>query len=153
MFLANMSAPSQKLPTADDIAMIVCDVDGTLLTEHHVVHPRTVSAFAQLRKLRPDLPIVIASGKQYSSCADVREALGLPDHFPAIHAHGALIHGDGGALLDAKRINTGVLLEVVDKMRGRGTFVFRPKVCGHRVIRFARADEGRRVLGRCLCQR
>jgi hydroxymethylpyrimidine pyrophosphatase-like HAD family hydrolase len=122
-----MSAPlSTPLPKPDDIGMIVCDVDGTLLTDTHVVHPVTVEAFRRLREAQPDLPIVIASGKQFSSCHNVREALGLSDSFPAIHAHGALLHGHGGSLLEAKPINTTALLELIQRTRGRGTFVFRP---------------------------
>lgn len=118
------AAPSVPLPHPDDIELIVCDVDGTLLTDAHVVHPTTQRAFAALRALRPDLPIVIASGKQYSSCVDVRSDLGLAPTFPAIHGHGALLHGDDGALLAAHPLAPPAILHIAEQMRGRGTFLF-----------------------------
>ncbi|KZV91539.1 hypothetical protein EXIGLDRAFT_648125 [Exidia glandulosa HHB12029] len=121
-----MAATNVALPRPEDVELIVCDVDGTLLTDAHVVHPTTQRAFAALRALRPDLPIVIASGKQYSSCTDVREALGLEPTFPAIHGHGALLHGDHGELIASHPLAPHAILHIADQMRGRGTFVFTP---------------------------
>jgi len=68
---------STLLPTPEDIELIISDVDGTLLTSDHKIHPRTLNAFRVLRKKRPGLPIIIASGKQYESCRWIRDVLEL----------------------------------------------------------------------------
>ncbi|KAF8528927.1 HAD-like domain-containing protein [Hysterangium stoloniferum] len=116
-----------SFPSPEDIKLIVTDVDGTLLTSKHTLHPRTLSAFTKLRTAYPDLPIVIASGKQYGSCLSIREALNLPLHFPAIHCNGALIHGgpDGASL---PRFSTSLppetVMHIVNGTHDYGTFVF-----------------------------
>jgi hypothetical protein len=79
-------------PMPSDIDLIITDVDGTLLTSKHTIHPRTLNALRAIRKIRPDLPVVIASGKQYDSCRFIRDSLGLDDL-----AHFDLDGGGGGA--------------------------------------------------------
>jgi hypothetical protein len=116
-----------SFPFAEDIKLIITDVDGTLLTSKHTFHPRTLSAFTRLRAAHPDLPIVVASGKQYNSCLFIREHLNLPQHFPAIHCNGALIHGgpDGASI---PRFSTCLppetVMHVVNGATEFGTFVF-----------------------------
>jgi hydroxymethylpyrimidine pyrophosphatase-like HAD family hydrolase len=60
------------------------DVDGTLLDNNHQLHPATTSALRYIHETRPELPIVIASGKQRPSTQFIREELGLPDSFPSV---------------------------------------------------------------------
>jgi haloacid dehalogenase-like hydrolase len=115
------------LPSPDDIKLIITDVDGTLLTSDHVIHPRTLSAFTKLRAAHPNLPIVIASGKQYNSCLWIRHALCLPPHFPATHCNGALIYGglSGAALSEfSASLPPAVVAHIVDGTSNFGTFVF-----------------------------
>ncbi|KAF8592462.1 hypothetical protein K439DRAFT_1625823 [Ramaria rubella] len=115
------------LPSADDIKLIITDVDGTLLTSDHIIHPRTLSAFAKLRASHPDLPVVIASGKQYNSCLKIRQALSLPSHFPATHCNGALIYGGplGASLTNFScALPPAVVAHIVEGTTEFGTFVF-----------------------------
>ncbi|HEV7737571.1 MAG TPA: HAD family hydrolase [Chlamydiales bacterium] len=112
------------LPSPQDIKLIITDVDGTLLTSKHILHPRTLSAFSKLRAARPDLPIVIASGKQYNSCLSIREALGLPDHFPAVHCNGALIHAGPGDIALSGCLDSETVMHIVNGTNAFGTFVF-----------------------------
>ncbi|KAF8529938.1 HAD-like domain-containing protein [Gautieria morchelliformis] len=115
------------LPSPEDIKLIITDVDGTLLTSEHVIHPRTLSAFTKLRAAHPNLPIVIASGKQYNSCLWIRHALCLPPHFPATHCNGALIYGGlSGACLSefSASLPPAVVAHIVDGTNNFGTFVF-----------------------------
>lgn len=115
------------IPFPKDIKLIITDVDGTLLTSEHVIHPTTLSAFAKLRAAHPDLPIVIASGKQYNSCLWIRHALRLPSHFPAIHCNGALIYGgpSGACLVEfSESLPPAVITHIVEGTRNFGTFVF-----------------------------
>lgn len=115
------------LPSPEDVKLIIADVDGTLLTSEHTIHPRTLSAFTKLRASRPDLPIVIASGKQHNSCAWIRQALRLPLHFPAIHCNGALIYGgvSGGLLAEfSAALPPAVIAHIVEGSAQFGTFVF-----------------------------
>lgn len=114
------------LPRPEDIDLIVCDVDGTLLTDSQTVHPTTVSAFARLREDRPHLPVIIASGKEYGSCLPVRKALGIPtggDGFPAIHGNGSLLHAGDGSLLEVFPLRRDVVCTILDNMRAHATFV------------------------------
>ncbi|KIJ56593.1 hypothetical protein M422DRAFT_22747 [Sphaerobolus stellatus SS14] len=112
------------LPSPEDIRLIISDVDGTLLTSNHEIHPRTLNAFAKLRAARPDLPIVIASGKQYHSCALLRKALNLPDHFPSVHCNGALIHGGPNGTEVCGTLTPESVLHIVNGTTSYGTFIF-----------------------------
>lgn len=112
------------LPSPQDIKLIVSDVDGTLLTSEHTLHPKTVSAFTKLRKAHPDLPIVIASGKQYQSCVGIRQSLGLPDHFPAIHLNGALVHEGPNKFLVSGVLEPKTAMHIIAETTAFGTFVF-----------------------------
>ena len=115
------------LPAPQDIELIVCDVDGTLLTDAQDVHPVTMSAFARLREERPDLPIIIASGKEYGSCLPVRKALGIPvgdaNGFPAIHGNGSLLHAGDGSLLEIFPISPKIVCSILESMVNYATFV------------------------------
>ena len=115
------------LPLPEDIKLIITDVDGTLLTSEHTIHPRTLTAFSKLRAAHPNLPIVIASGKQYNSCLWIRQALHLPPHFPATHCNGALIYGgaSGDALTEFSAVlPPAVVAHIIDGTTQFGTFVF-----------------------------
>ncbi|EPX75046.1 haloacid dehalogenase-like hydrolase [Schizosaccharomyces octosporus yFS286] len=83
-----------NLPRADQIKLIVCDVDGTLLDGNHVFHERNHRALAYLRKQKPELPIVLATGRQRSSVIHIREPLEL-DAFPSIHLNGCVVYNKG----------------------------------------------------------
>ncbi|WBW72324.1 HAD superfamily hydrolase [Schizosaccharomyces osmophilus] len=83
-----------NLPSADQIKLIVCDVDGTLLDRNHNFHERNYRALEYLRKQDPELPIVLATGRQRSSVSNIREPLEL-DAFPCIHLNGCVVYNQG----------------------------------------------------------
>ncbi|TPX72109.1 hypothetical protein SpCBS45565_g00711 [Spizellomyces sp. 'palustris'] len=109
----------------DDIKLIVSDVDGTLLNSHHRLHPRTRSAILHLRKTRPDLPFIIATGKPYAALAEVREELNLSD-FPCIHLNGCMVYGPGGSMMRQDALDSTVVLQMVDMLRpmNKSTYLY-----------------------------
>jgi len=50
-------------------AFVFDQVDGTLFTDSHDLHPRTLSAIRYIRETYPDLPFIPVTGKQRVSCA------------------------------------------------------------------------------------
>lgn len=62
------AASGPALPRAEDVKMILSDVDGTLFTDDHELHPTTLNAIRHIRETRPDLPIIPVTGKQRVSC-------------------------------------------------------------------------------------
>jgi len=81
----------KRLPKAADIHMILSDVDGTLFTDAHELHPRVRDAVQYIRKIRPEIPIIPVTGKQLPSCKDLIRELGIED-MPAGCMHGAIIY-------------------------------------------------------------
>ncbi|GAA99807.1 uncharacterized protein L969DRAFT_91750 [Mixia osmundae IAM 14324] len=104
------------LIAAEDVQLIISDVDGTLLTSQHTVHPRTVDAIHRIRRMRPDIPVVLASGKQFVSCESIRKQLHL-DGCPAIHCHGSLIYDDTGKLLNTFALAPELALGLIAKLQ------------------------------------
>lgn len=112
-------------PSPSNVKLIITDVDGTLLDSKHQIHPRTLSAFRALRHAHPDLPIVIASGKQYHSCRHIREQLQLPPQFPAAHCNGCLIYGGPeGQLIRENGLDPDAVDYILEKSSRFGTFLF-----------------------------
>ncbi|GAA5984362.1 hypothetical protein JCM11641_006195 [Rhodosporidiobolus odoratus] len=79
------------LPRPEDIKMILSDVDGTLFTNKHELHPVTRDAIRHIRSIRPEMPIIPVTGKQLPSCGDLVTQLGI-EEFPAACMHGAIIY-------------------------------------------------------------
>ena len=118
--------PLQPLPRPDDIKLIASDVDGTLLDSHHRLHPRTFHALSWLRTHRPDLPIVIATGKQHRSVAEIREPLHL-GVFPSSHLNGCVVYRPGGVVANEVGLDIDVLVRLHDlfaKDRAVATFFY-----------------------------
>lgn len=145
---------SASLPSASDISMIITDVDGTLLTSTHSIHPRTLSAFRKLREKHPEIVVVIASGKQFASCEWIRKDLGLDDMIgkdgkrercPAIHCNGSIIYSGGTVyspsspsmpsssrsemlpplpILAVTHIKASIIISLVENTIAYGTFLF-----------------------------
>ncbi|KZT35423.1 HAD-like protein [Sistotremastrum suecicum HHB10207 ss-3] len=112
-------------PLPHNVKLIITDVDGTLLDSAHKIHPRTSNALRALRQRHPDLPIVIASGKQYHSCRHIRDALDLPLHFPAAHCNGCLVYGGPeGLLVRENGLHPDAVEYIVEKTSRFGTFLF-----------------------------
>ncbi|BFZ55249.1 hypothetical protein PYCC9005_002289 [Savitreella phatthalungensis] len=99
------------LPRADQIKLIASDVDGTLLDSNHRLHPRTFHAIRWLRDNKPDLPFVIATGKQHRSVAEIRGPLDL-DRFHSSHLNGCVVYGPHAQVL----ADTGLSYETCVKL-------------------------------------
>ncbi|EEB09377.1 nucleotide-sugar phosphatase [Schizosaccharomyces japonicus yFS275] len=110
-----MSAVADKtnnLPTADQLQMLISDVDGTLLDAHHRFHKRTYRAMKYIRETRPDFPIVLATGKQRSAVDEIRIPLEL-DAFPSAHVNGCVLYNKG-KIVYAEHLKPEVVMEVVE---------------------------------------
>lgn len=122
-----MASTALLRPRAEDISLIVSDVDGTLLTSStHSLHDRTRNAIRSLRKAKPSLPIVIASGKQYNSCEKLRSELELDIDHPALHGHGAIVYGAGGKLISSVGLAKEAIRAVVEGLPHHAVFLFTP---------------------------
>jgi len=113
---ASRPAPPTHHPTADDIKLILSDVDGTLLDNKHQLPTRTVDAIRHIRATRPDIPFIPVTGKQRVSCDFIIDALDL-HAFPAACCHGSLIHAPGGELLSQASIDPEVVVGIAEKLR------------------------------------
>ncbi|KAI5479139.1 hypothetical protein MNV49_003999 [Pseudohyphozyma bogoriensis] len=107
---------TRPLPTADDIKMILSDVDGTLFTDKHELHPRTKNAIRYIRETRPDLPIIPVTGKQRVSCAGLFKDLDI-ECFPAGCLHGAIIYDNKGHVERQHSLDPAFVLGVTDLMK------------------------------------
>jgi hypothetical protein len=113
------------LPKAEDIRLIVSDVDGTLLDSTHALpeHSPTYIVLRRLRAAHPDLPIVLSTGKPYPVTARLRAALDL-HAFPAVHLNGNVLHALGGAILSQTGFSTETVLKVYEAARADGMSLF-----------------------------
>ncbi|CCG81225.1 Putative uncharacterized protein [Taphrina deformans PYCC 5710] len=100
-----------SVPRPEEIDLIISDVDGTLLDSHHRLHPRTYHALDWLRRNKPQLPIVIATGKQRSAVGEIRTPLNL-DVFPASHLNGCVVYQPHGKV----QVEVGLDLEILIKL-------------------------------------
>jgi hydroxymethylpyrimidine pyrophosphatase-like HAD family hydrolase len=116
---------AKPLPTAEDIKLIVCDVDGTLLDSDHLL-PETSPTYKVLRRIRdtmPDLPVVISTGKPYPAAAVLRQQLSL-DGFNAVHLNGNVLYAPGGSVISQTGLDTSIVLEVYDRLKEAGMSFF-----------------------------
>ena len=109
----------KELPRSDEIPFIVADVDGTLLTSKHVIHARTLHALQFLRRTIPDLPIVIATGKQASSVAEIRSLLDL-SNFPASHLNGCVVYERQDKIHSQIGLDVETVLKITTEMENKG---------------------------------
>jgi Cof subfamily protein (haloacid dehalogenase superfamily) len=116
---------SNSHPDPIEIKIIFFDVDGTLLGSDHKLHTRTLTSLTRLRQEHPEIPLVIASGKQYNSCKWIRDAIGFPTRYPSIHCNGALIYGgDSGSLIRSHGLDGETIKYIVERTKRFGTFIF-----------------------------
>lgn len=89
------------LPKKEDIQAIACDLDGTLLSGFFSIHPKNKEVILKIRNDYPNLPIIIATGRDYYSSEFVREELNL-GCFPSVNLQGALVClKDDDVMIDA----------------------------------------------------
>lgn len=101
---------------ASDIKMILSDVDGTLFTDHHELHPKTLDAIRHIRETRPDLPIIPVTGKQRVSCAGLFKELDI-ECFPAGCMHGSIIYDNEGNIEREHTLDPTFVLGVTELMK------------------------------------
>ncbi|GAA5987998.1 hypothetical protein JCM5350_007856 [Sporobolomyces pararoseus] len=114
-----------KIPKAEDIHMILSDVDGTLFTDKHELHPTTRDAIHYIRKIRPELPIIPVTGKQLPSCGDLVQQLNI-EEFPAACLHGAIIYDKDRNIEQAMALEPHFVRDVSRLMRkhNKSTFLY-----------------------------
>ena len=138
MTAGQQQQPPPPLPAASAIKMIVADVDGTLLDSSHRL-PLTSPTYRVLRRIRsqhPQLPIVVSTGKQHRSTAQLRELLDL-HAFPCCHLNGNVVYssspsgGEEGApeaaagrILCESGLETDVVGAVLREMADANTTLF-----------------------------
>ena len=125
------------LPAPAAIKMIVADVDGTLLDSAHCLPP-TSPTYRVLRRIRsqyPQLPIVISTGKQHRSTAQLREQLDL-HAFPCCHLNGNVVYSSSpsgreegeeaaaGRIVCESGLEAGVVGAVLREMAAANTSLF-----------------------------
>lgn len=78
-----------------NIKVVVTDLDGTLLNEHHQIAPYTKSVFQELH--RQNFLIVIATGRHHLDAMPIVSKIELP--FYLVTSNGARIHAPNQELL------------------------------------------------------
>jgi Cof subfamily protein (haloacid dehalogenase superfamily) len=76
------------------IKVIALDLDGTLLTSHHEVSPRTEQAL--LRVMAAGIQVIVATGRPRMTSAPVIQKLGLTT--PGVFLQGLNIHNGDGSI-------------------------------------------------------
>ncbi|KAM0787679.1 hypothetical protein ACM66B_003742 [Microbotryomycetes sp. NB124-2] len=99
-----------------DIKMILSDVDGTLFTDKHELHPRTRDAIRHIRRTRPEMPIIPVTGKQRVSCGELVKELGI-EEFPMGCLHGAIIYDKNGKIERSTSLDAQFVLDVTELMK------------------------------------
>lgn len=113
----DIDRPDQAyLPTADQIKMIVTDVDGTLLDNDHELPQRNMRALRWIRENRPELPIVISTGKHFSSILHVRQELNLWP-FPSCHINGAAVVSHDSTVFAKRPLMPHLAKALIDDIR------------------------------------
>ncbi|POY74876.1 hypothetical protein BMF94_2149 [Rhodotorula taiwanensis] len=115
----------KRLPKMSDIKMILSDVDGTLFTDAHELHPATTDAIRYIRKNHPDVPFIPVTGKQLSSCRDLIKELDLAD-MPAGCMHGAIIYDHKHQIEQQMYLDPHFVRDVARLMRkhNKSTFLY-----------------------------
>ncbi|KAK4047721.1 hypothetical protein OIV83_005229 [Microbotryomycetes sp. JL201] len=109
--------PQQSLDVLpSDIKMIISDVDGTLFTDKHELHPRTRDAIRHIRRTRPEVPIIPVTGKQRVSCGELVKELGI-EEFPMGCLHGAIIYDKNGKIERSTSLDPQFVLDVTELMK------------------------------------
>ncbi|TGZ82124.1 HAD-like protein [Ascodesmis nigricans] len=111
--------PHRPLPSPTSIQLIVSDVDGTLLDSHHTLPPTnpTYQVLSRIRTEFPTLPIIISTGKQHPSTAELRRDLNL-ESFPSIHLNGNVTYApNGGGVVRESRLTAATVRGVFKELR------------------------------------
>lgn len=89
-----------NLPSAEQIKLIITDVDGTLQNPEHEISKYTVKIINEILD-KYDVSFVLATGKTRYSTVDIRKSLHIDNKpkCPAVHTNGCLIYNDKNELI------------------------------------------------------
>lgn len=99
------------------IRLVASDVDGTLLDHHGTLPPDR--AAAARRMVAAGLPLVLATGKLWTSVAPLVAELGLPG--PHVACNGSVVFAADGTVLSRTLLADEVADEVIRALRTRRT--------------------------------
>ncbi|KAH8923716.1 hypothetical protein BT69DRAFT_140045 [Atractiella rhizophila] len=111
-----------RFPKPSDIDIIFSDVDGTLITKSHDVHPLNLSAIKHWRSKYPEKPIIVASGRHKNSCLSIRQELGLLDAY-AIHCNGGIVY-KGSEVVAIRSLSVEAIDSILSTLSDRSLFAF-----------------------------
>lgn len=121
--------------SADDVRLVVSDMDGTLLTEDGAVPDGFWPLLDTMR--RRGITFVPASGRQYATLARLFER--APDGVSFIAENGNLVVHEG-SVLAATRMERSLVASVIERTRGASAFDLGLVACGRRSAYIERAD-------------
>jgi Cof subfamily protein (haloacid dehalogenase superfamily) len=112
--------PVGDLETTFEPRLVVLDIDGTLIDDNLVLHPRTRDA---VRAVAVRLPVILATGRMYRSALPWARELQVSQ--PLVCYQGALVreqpHGDEpGAVLSEEDLEPATARSAIDVARAQG---------------------------------
>ena len=99
------------------LRMIVSDLDGTLLTNHHTIHPDNVTALRGA--IAAGVVFAVASGRTAASCARILSAHHIP-HSYIIAVNGCEIVSPSGEVLERHHLANATAKEAMGIFRFSG---------------------------------
>jgi Cof subfamily protein (haloacid dehalogenase superfamily) len=94
----------------ENCKVIISDLDGTLLNQHHVISDYTRAVFQELHQ--QDYLIVVATGRHHLDAMPLVERLGVPLYL--VTSNGARIHSPEKELLFSTNMNSETVKSILD---------------------------------------
>ena len=94
----------------ENCKVIISDLDGTLLNQHHVISDYTRSVFQELHQ--QDYLIVVATGRHHLDAIPLVEKLGVPLYL--VTSNGARIHSPEKELLFSINMDSQTVKSILD---------------------------------------
>jgi Cof subfamily protein (haloacid dehalogenase superfamily) len=96
--------------TKENIRVIISDLDGTLLNNHHSISDYTKEVFQELHQ--QDYLIVVATGRHHLDAFPLVERLGVPLYL--VTSNGARIHSPNKDLLFSVNMDSEIVKSIID---------------------------------------
>jgi Cof subfamily protein (haloacid dehalogenase superfamily) len=93
----------------ENIKVVITDLDGTLLNNHHSISDYTQSVFQELHQ--QDYLIVVATGRHHLDAMPLVEKLGVPLYL--VTSNGARIHSPEKELLFSSNMNSDTVKSIL----------------------------------------
>jgi Cof subfamily protein (haloacid dehalogenase superfamily) len=94
----------------ENCKVIISDLDGTLLNQHHVISDYTRSVFQELHQ--QNYLIVVATGRHHLDAMPLVERLGVPLYL--VTSNGARIHSPNKDLLFSVNMDSEIVKSILD---------------------------------------